>query len=97
MAWSPLRGVYGDTPVTSFPAEQKERIKKVLLEIGQEVGGTDDQVALAFILRHPSKPHIVLGTSRPERFELAEKALSIHLSREQWYRIWRASEGREVP
>ncbi|EEY70738.1 oxidoreductase aldo/keto reductase 2 family [Grimontia hollisae CIP 101886] len=49
------------------------------------------------MLRHPSKPLPIVGSGKIERVESAAKAMSLSLSREQWYRIWVASKGHGVP
>lgn len=76
-----------------------DRIVKELEAIGLEIGATPDQVAYAWIMRHPSGPIPILGTSVPERVESAVKALQFitKLSREQWWRVWVASAGKQVP
>jgi predicted oxidoreductase len=39
----------------------------------------------------------VLGTGNPSRISKAIEALDMPLSREQWFEIWQASTGRDVP
>ena len=101
MAWSPLSG--GN--LFTDDSEKTGRIRNVLKTIGMEAGLNGqktgeygiDQVAIAWLLRHPSNIFPVLGTSKPERIRSAVDALEIMLSREQWYRIWSASTGTPVP
>ncbi len=94
MAWSPLAG----GRLFSDQNEQAQRLRRVLSEIGQETGGhTLEQVALAWLLRHPSGIFPVTGTGKSERIRSAADALAISLSREQWFRIWSASTGTGVP
>ncbi|MCK5078222.1 MAG: oxidoreductase, partial [Calditrichia bacterium] len=38
-----------------------------------------------------------LGTGKIERIQKAKEALDINLTREQWYSVWCASKGHEVP
>jgi len=94
MAWSPLAG----GRLFSEHTEQAARLREVLAAIGEETGGfTADQVAIAWLLRHPSGIFPVIGTGKTERVRSAAAALDISLSREQWYRIWSASTGTGVP
>ncbi|MBD3266236.1 oxidoreductase [bacterium] len=94
MAWSPLGG--GD--LFTAEEEQPARLRKILKEIGNELGGvTIDQVALAFILKHPVGFLPVLGTGKIERVKAALQALNIELTHDQWFMIWEASKGHEVP
>ena len=94
MAWSPLGGgtLFHDN------TERIVRLRQILRDIANEMGATSiDQIALAWILRHPANFVIVLGTGNLDRIKTAVEAEKIKLSREQWFKIWTASMGREVP
>ena len=93
MAWSP----FGGGRIFTGNSEQEQRLRNELQKIGEELGGAAiDQVALAWLLKHPSKIIPVLGTGNLERIRSAAGALNMDLSRDQWFRIWSASAGREV-
>jgi predicted oxidoreductase len=94
MAWSPLAGgrLFQDETA------QTGRLNEALTSIGQQLGGaTLDQVALAWILRHPARIIPVLGTGKTERVRSAAGAEALALTREQWFSIWSASAGEAVP
>ena len=94
MAWSPL----GGGRLFKEHTEQIVRLRQVLKDIADELGVTSiDQVALAWILNHPAEFVVVLGTGNLDRIRRAVEAEEIKLSKEQWFMIWRASMGREVP
>lgn len=94
MAWSPLAGGRLFDPRD----ERAARVRAALEAVGQEVGGAGaDQVALAWLLRHPARILPVLGTGKLERVRAAAAAEAIALDRQQWFAIWEASAGREVP
>jgi len=94
MAWSPLAG--GTLLHGSQPREQ--RVREQLRTVGLALGGASvDQVALAWLLRHPARVVPILGTSRLPRVRDAVAALDLELTREQWFAIWCASNGAEVP
>ncbi len=93
MAWSPFAG----GQLFSRQDDYKN-LMSVLMKLGNEHGGASvDQIALAFILKHPVGFIPVLGTGKMKRIESAIKSLEIDLSREQWYSIWEAAKGCEVP
>ncbi|MGP8236289.1 MAG: aldo/keto reductase, partial [Limisphaerales bacterium] len=94
MAWSPLDG--GRLPQAKD--ERARKVRKALEEIGNELGGaTLEQVALAWILAHPSHVVPVIGTTNPARVRSAAAAAKLHLTREQWFFILEASAGAPIP
>jgi predicted oxidoreductase len=94
MAWSPLGG--GDLFRSATP--QAERLRSALATIGEQLGGaTIDQVALAWLLSHPANIIPILGTGNLDRISAAVSATALTLTREQWFTIWSASTGTEVP
>jgi len=94
MAWSPLAG----GRLFDAHDERAGRVRAALEAVGQELGGAAaDQVALAWLLRHPARVLPVLGSGRMERIHAAAMAEGLTLDRQQWFAIWEASAGREVP
>jgi len=51
---------------------------------------------LAFLYAHPSQIVPVIGTTKFERIQEAAKAMEIELTREDFYKLWAASTGKEV-
>jgi predicted oxidoreductase len=94
MAWSPL----GGGGLFRIDSEKANRVRQALREVGEELeGATSDQVALAWILRHPARIVPILGSGKLERVRSAAGAVALSLSREQWFKIWTASAGAPVP
>ena len=94
MAWSP----FGGGRLFHEDSAQAKRLRQALADVGRDLGGASvDQVALAWVLRHPAQFVPVLGTGNPARLSKAVAALDLALSREQWFRIWQASTGHDVP
>lgn len=94
MAWGPLgRG-------RLFREQNKwaEGLRQEMYAIGATLGDASlDQVALAWILRHPASIVPILGTGKIERVRSAVGAEALELSREQWFRVWVASTGKRLP
>jgi predicted oxidoreductase len=91
MAWSPLGNVFREDN------EQTRRIHKQLGELMDKYNATEDQLLLAWILKHPSGIHPVVGTTTKERLKQAVEALNIDLELEDWFLILVASQGHKVP
>lgn len=93
MAWSPL----GGGSVFSGQNEQVVRVREVLQQWSEEKGKSMDQLLFAWLLGHPARIIPILGTGKIERVEKAIDALQINLTRQEWFELWQASEGEEVP
>ena len=91
MAWSPLGSVFKEDN------EQSRRIHKQLGNLLDKYEATEDQLLLAWILKHPSQIHPVIGTTNKKRLMYAAKAEDILLELEDWFKILVASQGHKVP
>jgi predicted oxidoreductase len=92
LAWSPLAGGRLVTGENIRP-----ELLAVIDELAATHGSTREQVAYAFVLSHPAKPVVLLGTQKPERLQAAISSPLQSLSRSELYRIVAASEGRPLP
>jgi len=92
LAWSPLAGGRLVTGENIRP-----ELLAVIDELAATHGSTREQVAYAFVLSHPAKPVVLLGTQKPERLQAATSSSLQSLSRSELYRIVAASEGRPLP
>jgi len=52
---------------------------------------------LAWLLKHPSNIHPVIGTTNRDRIVNAQKAIQIKLELEDWFLLLKASQGHAVP
>lgn len=94
MIWSALAG--GN--IFKADSAQAKRLRAVLSEIAEETGAEGiEQVIYAWILQLPSKPLPIIGSGQIARVQTAVDSFQLKLSREQWFRIWQASTGHEVP
>jgi predicted oxidoreductase len=93
-AWSPFQKIGGGVFVGD--REDHAELNDALEEMAAELGTTPNGLAVAWILRHPANIQVVLGTTKPERVREAAQGSEISLSREQWYRLFRAA-GHKVP
>lgn len=92
MAWSCLgRGEIFTQPQYQALREELERVRE---EIAAE---NIEQVIYAWILALPSRPLPIIGSGKIERVRSAVAAVSLSLSRQQWFRIRKAALGYDVP
>lgn len=93
-AWSPLQygffeGIFIDNP--KFPA-----LNAALEEVGKKYGISKTATAIAWILRHPAKMQVIVGTMTPERLRDICSAREVVLDRDDWYKLYLAS-GKFLP
>ncbi|MEE3243476.1 MAG: aldo/keto reductase [Bacteroidota bacterium] len=93
MAWSPLAGGAIFNPKT----EKDQRLTAVLKSIAAELNTDIDQVMYAWLLKHPTGIMPIVGSQHINRIKSAVDALEIELSLEQWYKIYIASKGEDLP
>ena len=88
-AWSPFHYGYFDGIIMDDP--KYKALNDVLEDIGGAHSLTKNAVAVAWILRHPADMQTIVGTTNTSRLEDIAKAADVKLSREEWYRIYKAA------
>lgn len=91
MCWSPLGTVFRND------SEQSIRIRKIVAELASKYGLSDDLILLAWILKHPAGILPVCGTSDEKRISSLMQASTIDMELQDWFSLWTASIGSEVP
>jgi len=93
MVWSPLAGgrLFDDAPAARRMRACAENLR------AKYNGATLDQLVYAWALALPSEPLVIIGSNQPERIRKAAESAEIRLQREDWYAIWEAGQGREIP
>lgn len=89
MAWSPLGGgrLFAD----------QGTLGNALDLIASQNGVDRSAVAVAWLLAHPANILPVMGTNNLARIRQISDALKVTLSREEWFELYAAAEGRDVP
>jgi len=94
MAWSPLAG--GD--LLTPQDEKGKRIHKTLKEVALELNTKNlNQIIYSWLLSHPAAIIPVIGSGKIERLKLATESLFLNMSLEQWFKIYTAATGVELP
>ncbi len=94
-AWSPFQKGFFDG-VFIGDRDNYLELNDVLDEVAAQYGVTPTGIAVAWITRHPANIQVVLGTTNPQRVRDSAAGSDVQLSREEWYRIFRAA-GHTVP
>ena len=93
MAWAPLGGgILNDDAHPRFRS-----ITAIAAELAEKYGSGINEILVAFLTAHPSKIIPIVGTTKLERLLQAKQATTIQLSREDWFKLWTASTGEDVP
>ncbi len=94
MVWSPLAGgrlLGGDE------SPDAQRVRWVLGSIAARLGVAPATVAYAWLLRHPTRPHPLVGSMRAEGLQQALAAQALHLDAQTWAELWQAGAGHPLP
>lgn len=94
LGWSPLAG-----GKIIIPKSEKElRIFNSLNEVAEELGvDSIDKIVYSWLLKHPAKIIPIMGSGKISRIKNAIEALNIEMNTEQWFKIYIASVGEELP
>ena len=90
MSWSPLGTIFKEDN------DQNKRILKKLDTLSKKYNATQDQLLLAWLLKHPARICPVIGTTTKQRITNAAKALEINLDLQDWFELLESSVGRRV-
>lgn len=94
MAWSALAA--GKLFDAATPAGSRLQAVAEELALAYD-GATLEQLATAWVLAHPARPQVILGSNRLERMRAQARASALKLSHQDWYLLWEAAQGRQIP
>jgi len=98
LAWSPLgNGVLAGQGNSSNNDQRLQGLRAELAAQAERYDATPAQIALAWLLAHPAGIIPLVGSANPAHIREGAGATHITLSREDWYRLWTAAWGRNVP
>ncbi|MDF7664499.1 aldo/keto reductase [Bifidobacterium sp. ESL0763] len=93
-AWSPFQygffeGVFIDNP--KFP-----ELNEALQRVADAHGVTKNAIAVAWILRHPARMQVLLGSMTPSRLNEMMAGADVELGAQEWYDLYVAA-GNDLP
>ncbi|MDV0430525.1 aldo/keto reductase [Lactiplantibacillus sp. DA1] len=93
-AWSPYQ--YGLFEGTFIDSPKFPELNDKLQTLANKYGVTKNAIATAWILRHPAKMQIILGSMNPEHLAESIAGTDVILTRQEWYDIYFAA-GNDLP
>ncbi len=93
LSWGPLAG----GRLGNADDEAWKRLEPVVTEIAKAHGVGMAEVAIAWLLKHPSEIMPIVGSANPDRIRSLVRADYIELTREQWYALLVAAQGFPMP
>ena len=93
-AWSPFQ--YGFFEGVFVDNDKFPELNAALAKLSEKYGVTKSAMAVAWILRHPAKIQVIVGTTNAQRLRDIAAASTVALSREDWYELYRAA-GNQLP
>jgi len=96
-AWSPVAG--GKLTGKALTKDEKhiQKAADLVAQMAQEKGVSSDAILIAWILRHPARIQPLPGTTKPDRILAACEGEGVSLTREDWYRLFVAGRGENLP
>ncbi len=91
MAWSPLGSYFREKD------DRTHRIRKELKPLMEKYEASEDQLLLAWLMKHPATIHPVVGTTNKDRLVDGIRASKINMELEDWFTLLTASQGHKVP
>ncbi|MFL6562819.1 MAG: aldo/keto reductase family oxidoreductase [Bacillus sp. (in: firmicutes)] len=87
--WSPFQ--YGFFEGVFLGNDKFPELNQQIDEIAAKYEVSNTTIATAWLLRHPAHMQPVIGTMNIDRLKDCCKASEVQLTREEWYRIYRAA------
>lgn len=91
MAWSVMGSYFRND------SEQNARIREVMKPLCKKYDAKENQLLLAFVLKHPAKILPVIGTSKAETIQDLKDAVNIKMDHEDWFELLEAANGHRIP
>lgn len=77
--------------------ESVRNTARYVQQLAEKYSVGTEAIVLAFLLRHPANIQPVIGTTNIERIKSSAQAVSVNLTREEWYSLYVASRGVRLP
>lgn len=95
-AYSPLMGGRFSGNDNLASKEDKKTIDLVN-QMAEKYNTTASSILLAWVMKIPGNIQPIIGTTNPQRIAECKDALTIDLSRLDWYNLWITARGEKIP
>lgn len=96
-AWGSLaKGLFSGRPVADQPASV-QATAILVQELAAQYQVSSEAIVLAWLMKHPANIQPVIGTTNVGRIKASAESTSVTLSREDWYRLFIATRGQNLP
>ncbi|MFD1471606.1 aldo/keto reductase [Companilactobacillus mishanensis] len=92
--WSPFQ--YGMFEGTFIGNDKFPELNKKLQELADKYKVSKNAIATAWILRHPAKMQVVIGTMNSEHIKDSADGSNVELTKQEWYDVY-FSAGNDLP
>ncbi|MFH4931275.1 aldo/keto reductase [Staphylococcus cohnii] len=93
MSWSPLAG----GKLFDLEDEKTARITAIISPLAQKYNVTTTAIIMSWLKKHPASIMPVLGTQKINRIDEALQGMAITLTDQEWFDIYTASLGHDIP
>lgn len=92
------RGLYTGAPAAT-PSPAEDATTALVAGLAAEKDTTGESVLLGWLMKHPAGIAPVVGTAKPERIRACADAAAVAatMTRAEWYRLWVAARGSDIP
>ena len=96
-AWGSLaQGLYSKK-IFKNESKSVQKTAALVQKIAHEKDVSEEEVVLAWLLKHPANIQPIIGTTNTSRIRASINALQIQLTREEWYALYVSSRGIGLP
>ena len=88
--WSSIQASWAEGTFIDHPNYQK--LNDVMQQLAHKYQVTKPAIAIAWLLRHPACMQPIMGTTSPVHLKEMVQACDVHLTRQQWYDLYLASD-----
>ena len=96
-AWGPLINGRVTGRQVENPSKAITDTTALVAEMARQKGVSPEGILAAWILRHPAKIQVIIGTTQPDRIAAACQGDHVELTRDEWYRLYTAGRGESLP